>query len=734
MKKRYIFLMLCYLIAITQGNVYSQITFGSEDDPDPDAVLDLQSSGKKGLLLPRLKLVSLNDPAPLTQHTAGMVVYNTGENVPVGYYFNDGFQWVLITDTQVASWKEVGTNEGASGNTQNIYQTGDVSVGVSDIDLMTKFSVSSDSKGFMFPRLTTQQINELTATPPIGAPDGLTVYNLSTQCFNYYHGKNQKWVSLCPEPEPSAISIDVCTGGGYYPQTPEAYKALEPLTSSHFYRLKVRVNNPGAYTIRINTNNGYSFEKSGTFTETGEYTLDLPGQGVPSKKADPGDDLIILLNGEDITASLTCTLPVIPVAAADIEYTIDCSALGEAQGKYLKDEMIDRNTHYIDVDVNIVIAGKGIIETNTLNGILFRSDLLELADTGSSQTIRLYGLGTPDELGTFTFSFPGTTSTCTFDVVVDTELGTFDKPAKNCFALYEEGLREDKEYWIQQSSGSTTAVKTLCDMTNGGFTLVWSFSERTIRERYTPVGEMTLYGGGYYLSADKPFNVVTTESGTINYFNHRLAKTTMNNVKQDIATASEYRVRIAYDPSDVNDAWGKENYFHVKPVVAADLLVSTGGFDSHAYSAIYVPTTGKLFGLDYDQATNGTTVTYAGTSTVGASAFYYSTNSYGNHWDAGFRIQPDQNKSATVTTHNNGQITINVNSIHLNNIFTSISEDDINHHIGKCIPTYATDATTVEDYSDANMRCTYTLKRPHSFNPNPSDGQYEGRVVQWWVK
>lgn len=67
--------------------------------------------------------------------------------------------------------------------------------------------LKSDNKGFLPPRLTANQITTLSAPA-----EGLVVYNLTTQCINYFDGTD--WLSLCGDPtvpcvlpsQPGAIS------------------------------------------------------------------------------------------------------------------------------------------------------------------------------------------------------------------------------------------------------------------------------------------------------------------------------------------------------------------------------------------------------------------------------------------------------------------------------------------------------------------------------------------------
>jgi len=94
----FLFLPVCFI------QLQAQVTIGNLSNPNPDAVLDLESNTKLGLLLPCVKLVQTNKSAPMSEHVVGMVVYNTDSagvapySVIPGYYYNDGSQWVRLTD------------------------------------------------------------------------------------------------------------------------------------------------------------------------------------------------------------------------------------------------------------------------------------------------------------------------------------------------------------------------------------------------------------------------------------------------------------------------------------------------------------------------------------------------------------------------------------------------------------------------------------------------------------
>ena len=64
---------------------------------NPDAILEIESTNK-GLLLPRLALVSTLLPTPLTNFVKGMVVYDTVSvnDITPGMYYSDGTKWVKM--------------------------------------------------------------------------------------------------------------------------------------------------------------------------------------------------------------------------------------------------------------------------------------------------------------------------------------------------------------------------------------------------------------------------------------------------------------------------------------------------------------------------------------------------------------------------------------------------------------------------------------------------------------
>ncbi|MBB6239140.1 hypothetical protein HDC90_003787, partial [Pedobacter sp. AK013] len=99
MKKRLLItlgLSICFLGVFGQQKVKDG-TIAEGNLANKDALLELESTNK-GLLHARVALIESTNPAPLTAHVAGMMVYNTAtsKDVVPGIYYNDGTKWVYI--------------------------------------------------------------------------------------------------------------------------------------------------------------------------------------------------------------------------------------------------------------------------------------------------------------------------------------------------------------------------------------------------------------------------------------------------------------------------------------------------------------------------------------------------------------------------------------------------------------------------------------------------------------
>ena len=138
MKRILLFAVLACALLLPD-HIQAQVTIGSNVAPNPNSILDLKNQADelrstKGLLLPRVALIETTNPSPLTQHVAGMTVYNMtvspggiGVNTYVspGFYYNDGTKWVRLP-MGTTNWfympsVSFDTSVSATGLTKDLY-------------------------------------------------------------------------------------------------------------------------------------------------------------------------------------------------------------------------------------------------------------------------------------------------------------------------------------------------------------------------------------------------------------------------------------------------------------------------------------------------------------------------------------------------------------------------------------------------------------------------------------
>lgn len=101
--------VIMLLLGVHSAQLQAQVSIGSSLAPNENAVLDLHSNEKKGLLLPRIPLKSTIDMEPM-EHVQGMFVYNTDTagtppyDVTPGVYYNNGEHWVRLDSAAKQPW------------------------------------------------------------------------------------------------------------------------------------------------------------------------------------------------------------------------------------------------------------------------------------------------------------------------------------------------------------------------------------------------------------------------------------------------------------------------------------------------------------------------------------------------------------------------------------------------------------------------------------------------------
>lgn len=313
-------------------------------------------------------------------------------------------------------------------------------------------------------------------------------------------------------------------------------------------------------------------------------------------------------------------------------------------------------------------------------------------------------------------------------------LWDFLNPWKSCLdILNTRPWVSDKEYWIKTSSTNSAPIKTLCDMTHWWYTLIWSYSEKTSYNNYwtswrMPISASSTSSNNFSIKNNRPRNILTVSTWTINYNDYRLSLDTMKNITNDTYWTDDntyntkYRTRIAYVPNDINDSWWKENYFETKLERRRDDFINTSdGNGAYTYDVISI---WKLFNMDYFQNGSSTaTISNSSNSKNGAVWVFNSASIYTNHWDIWFRWWSNNFDTVITTSPEDwgGIIAVTVNVWRFNNLFagaeTWISE--INHHIWKC---------DSDDYSFSTQYCNASNMQIHSFN------NWEGRYIQWWAR
>ena len=100
MKNIFFTLLLAVLFAapLYSQSVINQPTAINNDGTtaNPSAMLDVKAADK-GLLIPRVEIFDFNTPAPVTSPAKGLLVFHSHFASEDGFYFWDGFKWVLLS-------------------------------------------------------------------------------------------------------------------------------------------------------------------------------------------------------------------------------------------------------------------------------------------------------------------------------------------------------------------------------------------------------------------------------------------------------------------------------------------------------------------------------------------------------------------------------------------------------------------------------------------------------------
>jgi hypothetical protein len=372
MKNKY--LVIAFLV--TNIFTYAQVGINTVE---PQATLDIKYSSTtslpNGLLVPRMTAAEVEasisnygeaQNGALIYITGGVGVQSKTINIQtVGFYHYNSLveKWILTIQNLGCLLRQI-------IKLQITMKIG--AVGSSTIDASAQLDISSHNKGILIPRLTTNERNTISAT----AANGLMIFNTDTNCLNYWNGEISQWLSLCGIYGPAEFDFFNCDP----PVGPSGNltQGISLGLNNSSYTIAVNVTEIGTYTILLSTTNGYSFSKSGVFTQTGTQTLILEGQGPPINPTSVGALDAVTVKFNNITIVPNCTLPPITVLPASTSFSLVCNPAIVANGVY-KNLIPMNNTNYIDFTITGITGGNILINTNTVNGVTFSSNSTVIA-------------------------------------------------------------------------------------------------------------------------------------------------------------------------------------------------------------------------------------------------------------------------------------------------------------------------------------------------------------------
>ncbi len=175
-----------------------------------------------------------------------------------------------------------------------------VGIGTTNPNASAELDVTSTTKGFLPPRLTTTQRNAISSPAT-----GLTIYNTTLNCMEYFNGTG--WLNHCTGAISAPTGGNASSGGTAVVSTwtstvgcsvgagtnnspagvirggvneTMVQGVAAPATAT--ITLVANVSTAGTYTIFTNTINGVTFSASGTFGGTGNNTVTLTPTGTPT--------------------------------------------------------------------------------------------------------------------------------------------------------------------------------------------------------------------------------------------------------------------------------------------------------------------------------------------------------------------------------------------------------------------------------------------------------------------
>ncbi len=724
MKKIYftkcILLSGLFLLGFLLG-IKAQVGIGTEN---PRGALDINSptTNTHGLVLP-----TNSDPAAMTnpqndgKPVPGTVMYDSTKGCIKYYKSSDEWSGCLLEETVLGD--SSGSLKGEGSSCSPIKVNGSYSVN-DDLSALNTVEVQVNVVTPGTYTITTDEVNGYSfegegtfgsiGTHTVTLVGTGTPLSSGTDTFAVSYDGGSCTFDVNVASNTSAGTLQGTPGSCLGSSVQGTYTASMALVSGNTISVTVNVTSPGSYNIYTDEVNGYSFSASGTFGSIGTQTVILNNDGGTPQNS--GTDHFTVTYDE--ATSGTCTVDVTVVDPVATISTLDCSSA-------VLTGTLEEGTAASGVSISIPYTGGN---GGVYNAISISSTgvtgLTASASSGNAAVgngnLVLTITGTPVSSGTASFLVNLGGKQCTVEILVTPSIGSFNDPAKSCLVIYNayRAIGEtaiDGEYYVK--GNGSDAVKTYCDMTNGGYTLIQSYSEYQLYGTGAsdgPDGSFLYSNQSLNINANRNYSTAVGASGTVTYENYLLPLAVRQNVRNS-TTGNLYRVRIVEDEANVannNDTWASNNY-----AVFDFSTAGTDDFIGGTFTEDEVKVTSKLFGKNYqmDGTGSGNHVSFDGQSWTYALIYNQSYARVISHQTSA----PDY--AFTYVTSDGSTVSNDLNE--LDDIWGLYGDSTFNHHIGKCTTSGGDDYQGVTDCSGSRSN-----RAAHSFNGG------KGRFVQWFVK
>ncbi len=286
-----------------------------------------------------------------------------------------------------------------------------VGIGITIPNSKSVLDIESTKRGVLMPRLTTSErdaINPEGSANPNGV-DGLLIYNIDTDCYNYWNRATLSWVSMCQTAttcDPSTWSeLDI--NCGQFPAADTNIYNIGTATAGFTINISVNVSKIGPYAVSIVSNNGVTYSTTGTFTVTGVQNITLTSNdGAPTSSP---INFSVKANGATVcnyTKSATTTFT----------YSTACTSTTPALSSF---NFTQGSAASGTFTIPLSVSGTGNIPslTGTQSGItLTTAAITGATNSNTSLTVTISGTPTASGAITIPLTINGTPCSYTFNV------------------------------------------------------------------------------------------------------------------------------------------------------------------------------------------------------------------------------------------------------------------------------------------------------------------------------